>query len=231
MTGRPPEDAGGASPSPSPARSSTGTVPNHAMAGAGADLAAAAGALAAGLVVAVPTDTVYGLAVDPAVPGATARLFAAKGRPDTVALPVLVPDVGVAEQLAGPFGAVARRLADRYWPGALTLVLPRSPAALGFELGGDPATVGLRCPAQALLAALLHETGSLAVTSANRHGQPPLTRAEDVRRTFGDGVAAVLDGGTCDGTPSTVVRIAGDHLELLRAGAVDFADLLATAAA
>lgn len=195
-----------------------------------ADIEAAADALRAGLVVGVPTDTVYGLAVDPAVPGATARLFAAKGRPDAVALPVLVPDVEAAERLAGPLGAVARRLADRYWPGPLTVVLPRSVAAARFELGGDPGSIGLRCPGQALLARLLQGTGPLAVTSANPHGEPPLTRAGDVRRTFGDRLAAVLDGGTCDGTPSTVVRIAGDHLELLRAGAVDFAALLAAGA-
>jgi L-threonylcarbamoyladenylate synthase len=197
---------------------------------AGDALEAAAAALRAGLVVAVPTDTVYGLAADPVVPGATARLFAVKGRPDGLALPVLLADVAAAEHLAGPFAAAARRVADRYWPGPLTIVLSRSAPARQLELGGDQQTIGLRCPAHELLRALLRRTGPLAVTSANPHGEPPLTTAAAVRAAFRTAVAAVLDGGTCAGTPSTVVRVAGDDVELLRAGAIDFTELAAVAA-
>jgi tRNA threonylcarbamoyl adenosine modification protein (Sua5/YciO/YrdC/YwlC family) len=187
-------------------------------------------ALRAGLVVAVPTDTVYGLAVDPALAGSTARLFAAKGRPDAVPLPVLVPDVETADRLARRLDGPGRRLAERYWPGPLTMVLDRSAAAASFELGGDGSTIGLRCPGHPLLLALLQQTGPLAVTSANRHGEPPLTEPASVAATFGDAVAALLDGGTCAGTPSTVVRVGAEGLQLLRAGAIAFDELAATAA-
>jgi L-threonylcarbamoyladenylate synthase len=191
----------------------------------------AAEALRAGLVVGVPTDTVYGLAVDPRVRGAAARLFAAKGRPETVALPVLVAAAGDAEELSGGLPPPAARLAAAYWPGPLTIVLRRAAASTDLELGGDPATVGVRCPGHLLVLELLGLTGPLAVTSANRHGDPPLTEAAGVVCAFGAAIAGVLDGGRCDGTPSTVVRVAGDGIELLRAGAIDFADLVVAAAA
>lgn len=187
-------------------------------------------ALRGGGVVGIPTDTVYGLAADARVPGAAARLFTAKGRPEAVALPVLVPDAAVADELAGGLPAPAARLVALYWPGPLTVVLGRGEAAAGFELGGDPSTVGMRCPDHLLALELLAATGPLAVTSANRHGAAPLTSAAVVLDTFAGAIAGVLDGGLCDGTPSTVVRVAGEQVELLRAGAIDFAELVAAAA-
>ena len=192
------------------------------------ELDALAQALAAGKVVAVPTDTVYGLAVDPRLPGAVGRVFALKRRPEQFPLPVLIADpsalVDLAEVTPG-----AQRLVSAFWPGPLTIVLARRPG-VGFELGGDPATIGVRCPASPLLRALLRRTGPLAVTSANRHGEPPLHSADEVRGRFGDGLAAVLDGGTCDGRPSTVISLAGTAATCLREGALPFAELAAVAA-
>ena len=141
---------------------------------------AAAEALADGAVVAVPTDTVYGLAVDPAQPEAVARLFALKGRPADVPLPILVAGPEQVAMVAGELEPAARHLADRYWPGPLTLVVPRRP---GFtvDLGGPPAarqTVGVRRPDHPVVVALCELLGPLAVTSANLHGAPPATTAD-----------------------------------------------------
>jgi L-threonylcarbamoyladenylate synthase len=193
------------------------------------DLDGAVAALTAGRVVAVPTDTVYGLAVDPARPGATAALFALKHRPESVDLPVLVADVAQAEALAGPDGlsSPARRLAARFWPGALTLVVARR-AGLAWELGGTGSTVGLRCPDLPLLRALCRRVGPLAVTSANRHGSPPLTTAAAVRASFSD-MVAVIDGGRCDGVPSTVVEVDPEAVRCLRAGPVPWDEIVTVA--
>jgi tRNA threonylcarbamoyl adenosine modification protein (Sua5/YciO/YrdC/YwlC family) len=184
----------------------------------------AVAALAAGAVVAIPTDTVYGLAVDPRLSGALERVFALKERPGELALPVLIAEPEEMAQLAEP-PVAAVRLAGRYWPGALTIVVPRRDG-VGFELGGDPATIGLRCPAHALVRKLLARTGPLAVTSANRHGEAPLKSAAEVRARFGAEVV-VLDGGRCDARPSTVVLFADGELRCLREGEIAFAELTA----
>jgi L-threonylcarbamoyladenylate synthase len=190
------------------------------------DLSAAVAALRAGAVVAIPTDTVYGLAVDPRWPGATDAVFALKQRPASLELPVLVGDIETADTLADVDGlpVAARRLADRFWPGPLTVVVARR-AGLDWELGGDGSTVGLRCPAHVVARRLCSLVGPLATTSANRHGRPPLTTAAAVAREFGAEVL-VVDGGTCDGMPSTVVDTTGDALRCLRAGAVTWDDVL-----
>jgi L-threonylcarbamoyladenylate synthase len=177
-------------------------------------------ALRAGGVVAIPTDTVYGLAVDPSIIGATDALFALKSRPASLDLPVLVGTVEQAEALAGPDGLspVARRLARRFWPGALTIVVPRRPG-LGWVLGAHVDTIGLRLPDHGLARALCDEIGALATTSANAHGERPCTDADGVRRTFGSSVV-VVDGGPCAGAPSTVVEVLDGTPTLLREGAV-----------
>ncbi len=185
-------------------------------------------ALAAGEVAAVPTDTVYGLAVDPRLPGAVDRVFALKKRPELLQLPVLIADPTDSVDLA-EVTPLAMRLISRYWPGPLTLVLPRR-AGVAFDLGGDPATIGLRCPATSVLRVLLRRTGPLAVTSANRHGEAPLHSADEVREHFGAGVRAVLDGGRCAGTPSTVISLAGADLRCLREGALAFSEIARVAA-
>ena len=184
-------------------------------------------ALAAGKVVAVPTDTVYGLAVDPRLAGAVDRVFALKQRPEQFQLPVLIADPAGLVDLAEATAA-AERLISRYWPGPLTLVLPRR-SGIAFDLGGDSATIGLRCPANSLLKELLRSTGPLAVTSANRHGEAPLRTADEVRGHFGAAVTAVLDGGRCDGRPSTVISLTGAGVKCLREGALLFAELAAIA--
>ena len=186
-------------------------------------------ALKAGLPVAIPTDTVYGLAADPFAPGAVDRIFEAKQRPRSVELPVLVPDIEAALALATAVPDVAHRLMARFWPGPLTVVLPRRPG-LDADLGEDEATVGVRCPGHAIPRLLSLRCGPLATTSANRHGQPTLTTAADVAETFGDAVAMVIDGGTCAGSPSTVVDCTGLEPKLLREGRIAWADVLAAAA-
>ena len=141
------------------------------------DLAAAIAALRAGAVVAIPTDTVYGLAVDPSCPGSTDALFALKSRPPSLDLPVLVGSIEQAEMLAGPEGlpASARRLADAFWPGALTIVVPRR-RGLDWVLGVHTDTIGLRIPDHTSARALCSEVGALATTSANVHGEAPVRR-------------------------------------------------------
>lgn len=175
------------------------------------NVAAAVAALRAGEVVVVPTDTVYGLAVDPRRPGATDRLYALKQRPADVPIPVLAADVDQAFSLAADdVPAAARRLAERFWPGGLTIVLPRR-AGLGLDLGGpDDATIGVRVPDHEVVLALAAEVGPLATTSANRHGEPTPETASEVVEVLAGPVAVVLDGGRCAGAPSTVVGFDDD---------------------
>ncbi len=194
-----------------------------------AGIEAAVRALTSGRVVAIPTDTVYGLAVDPHRHGSADRLFALKDRPREVRLPVLVSDEEQVLQAASVVPDVARRLMSRFWPGALTIVLPRRPGS-SADLGADEATVGVRCPAHPVPLALCALTGPLATTSANPHGKEPLTTAEAVKAAFGDGVAVVLDGGTCAGLPSTVVDCTGStEPALLRQGRIPWAEVVAAA--
>lgn len=190
------------------------------------DLDIALAALRGGAVVAIPTDTVYGLAVDPRCGGATDLLFALKNRPVTLELPVLVADIAQAEALAGHEGLspLARRLVRRFWPGSLTVVVERGPD-IGWELGGEGSTIGLRCPAHPIVDRLCRQIGPLATTSANRHGEPPITTADGLSRAFGDSLGAVIDGGVCDGIPSTVVDVTGDVPRCLREGAVPWAEV------
>jgi tRNA threonylcarbamoyl adenosine modification protein (Sua5/YciO/YrdC/YwlC family) len=179
----------------------------------------------AALPVVLPTDTVYGVAVDPSRPGATARLFAVKQRPTAVALPVLAGDVEDAFALAGDVPAPARVLAERFWPGGLTLVVPRR-AGLGYDLGGeDDATIGLRVPDQDLVRRIARRVGPLATTSANLHGRPTPETAAEVAEELGAAVAAVLDGGPCAGAPSTVVACTAAGATVLREGRIPSAEV------
>ncbi|HEX2049301.1 MAG TPA: L-threonylcarbamoyladenylate synthase [Actinomycetota bacterium] len=173
-------------------------------------------ALARGELAIVPTDTVYGVAARVDRPDAVARVFALKGRPADKPLPVLGADDGALETVVA-FDDDARRLAGAFWPGPLTLVLPRAP---GFDadLGGAAPDVGVRVPARAVTLALLERTGPLAVTSANRSGEPPALTAAAARAAL-PGVAVVVDDGELAGTPSTVAALAGG-LRVVRAGPV-----------
>lgn len=171
-------------------------------------------ALRRGEVIAIPTDTVYGVA---ALPAFTARLFEVKARPADVALPVLVAGLAQAATIAVlPAAAVA--LADRHWPGGLTIVVPRR-GEFDADLGGtDGTTVGVRVPDHDVPRELARRVGPLVTTSANLHGRPTPATAAEVRAELG--LAVVIDGGRCDGAPSTVVRVTGDSVEILRQGAV-----------
>ncbi|HUP86241.1 MAG TPA: L-threonylcarbamoyladenylate synthase [Acidimicrobiales bacterium] len=190
---------------------------------------AAVAHLRAGDVVAVPTDTVYGVAVDLSATGAIDRLFAAKERPKDVQVPVLIasPD-DAAGLIEGDVDIAARRLMARFWPGALTIVVPRAQALRGIDLGGDPTTIGLRCPDHRLIRELCRRVGPLATTSANRHRDPTPPDAEGVASALGAAVALVLDGGACAGAPSTVVRVTDDRIEVLREGRIATSDLRLT---
>jgi tRNA threonylcarbamoyl adenosine modification protein (Sua5/YciO/YrdC/YwlC family) len=190
-------------------------------------IAAAVEALGGGDIVGVPTDTVYGLAADPWHSGAADRLFLVKGRPRSVELPVLVSGREQALQLATAVPQSAHRLMARFWPGPLTIVLPRR-EDVAADLGEDDATIGLRCPNHPVPLALCRAMGPVATTSANRHGEPACTTAKALAEAL-PGVALVLDAGPCDGAPSTVVDSTGEQPKLLREGAVAWADVLAAA--
>jgi L-threonylcarbamoyladenylate synthase len=178
-------------------------------------------ALEAGEPVVMPTDTVYGLAALPSVPGATARLYALKDRRPDVPLAVLVAE---AEALAGLAAAVDERtaaLVAAHWPGPLTVVVRRHPDLAPWDLGGDPGTIGVRCPDHPLVQAVAARTGPIATTSANRHGRPtPATAAESAASLTGP-VAVVADGGTLAGRASTVVDLTVEPRRILRQGALD----------
>jgi len=190
-------------------------------------VAQAARVLVEGRPVGIPTDTVYGLAVDPFRPGATDRVFRAKRRRRDVKLAVLVAGLEQALTLADalPDGVLA--LVARFWPGPLTVVV-RSRPGLAVELGGDDGTIGMRCPAHPVARALCSVAGPLATTSANLHGESPLVTAAKVASTFGSAVPVVLDGGPCTGRPSTVVDCTTEDPGLLREGGVAWDEVVAT---
>jgi L-threonylcarbamoyladenylate synthase len=183
-------------------------------------VAQAVAAVRRGELIVFPTDTVYGIAAEPADTAATARLFAAKQRPHDLTLPILVASIGDARDV-GVLDDRAERLAAALWPGALTLVVPRTARSATWELGGEAASVGLRIPDQRLARAVL-AAGPLATTSANRSGSPPATTCEELHAVFGDDVALYLcDDAPLAGRASTVVSLLGPEPEILRAGDVD----------
>lgn len=187
----------------------------------------AGGLVGEGQPVAVPTETVYGLAADARNAEAVARIYAAKGRPDFNPLIVHVPDLAAAEML-GLFGDVERTLAAHFWPGPLTLVVPRTvncPVASIATAGLD--TIALRVPRHRAMQALLAETGApLAAPSANASGGVSPTRAEHVLATLDGRIALVIDDGpTTAGVESTIARVMDGAVEVLRPGPVTAAML------
>ena len=179
----------------------------------------AAAALRAGGVILLPTDTVYGLAALPSVPGATAQLFTLKGRGVNVPLPVLCADADQALALADDPDEQVRAAAAELWPGPLTLVVRRRPG-LGYDLGDPADTVGVRCPDLALVQAIAGRVGPLATTSANPHGYPTPPDATAAAAPFGTGLRLIVDGGPCANEPSTVVDTTTDPWKVLRQGAL-----------
>ena len=183
-------------------------------------LADAAEALARGEIVVLPTDTIYGLAAKPDVPGATERLFRAKSRARSLTLPVLVGDLAAARDVA-VFNDIAERAARAWWPGAATLVLDRTSRSRAWDLGDEQATIGVRVPDEPLALELLRTTGPLAVTSANRSGDPPGRTCEDLLRTFGETVAIYLcRDDPLDGVASAVLDLTVSPPRVVRPGAL-----------
>jgi L-threonylcarbamoyladenylate synthase len=195
-------------------------------AGAPEAMDAAARALDKGNLIVLPTDTVYGLAARPDLPGATERVFEAKRRPRGLSLPVLAPDLDAVGALAVLDGR-ASALAGAFWPGGLTLVLPRTDLSRYWDLGEQRGTVAVRVPGHPVTRRLLTSTGPLAVTSANRSGEPPAATCRDAERALGDDVAVYLCAGRLPGTASTIVDMTGDRPRILRTGAVSPDDVLA----
>ena len=183
--------------------------------------------LGAGGVVALPMDTVYGLAVDLATPGGIERLFEVKHRPADRAIVLLLAAADQAREVA-EWPSTADRLASRFWPGGLTLVLPRRPSdALPDALTAGRPTIGVRLPDHPCPRALAAALGPLPVTSANLSGRPPAVDAQEVLRQLGDSIELVLDGGPSrSGLASTVVDCTGDEVRILRVGAVPESDIL-----
>jgi tRNA threonylcarbamoyl adenosine modification protein (Sua5/YciO/YrdC/YwlC family) len=179
----------------------------------------AIGAVRAGQVIGVPTDTVYGVGADPLNPGAMEKLFALKGRPDHKPVGLLVASIEQARQV-GEIEGSAAELAQRHWPGALTLVV--TPKVILSEWVGDQQTktVGIRVPAHPLLLELLSVTGPLAVTSANLTGEPETMSDVEARAVFGDAIPVYLPGTAPGGEASTVVDVTGDRPIVVRQGPV-----------
>jgi len=184
--------------------------------------------LQSGKVVAFPTDTVYGIGAHAFQPEAVAALYAVKGRPTDKAIPVLVAQIEDVARVARAIPPVAWRLAERFWPGGLTLVLAcsdRVPAMV--TAGGD--TVAVRCPDHPIPLALINAVGApLAATSANLSGQPDPTNARQVVAQLTGRLPLIIDGGECPGgVASTVVDLSVSPPHLLRAGAIAADDLRA----
>ncbi|HEU5203953.1 MAG TPA: L-threonylcarbamoyladenylate synthase [Candidatus Limnocylindrales bacterium] len=177
--------------------------------------------LRAGGLVALPTDTVYGIAVRLDLPGGIARLFAAKRRPPDKAVMLLLADVHQAAEI-GRMTPAAAALGEACWPGGLTVVIPqRDDVALPPELTGGAPTIGLRVPDHAAPRALAAGVGPLPTTSANVSGVPEARTAAAILEQLGDAVDLVLDGGEAHGGPaSTVVDCTTEPARILRAGAI-----------
>jgi tRNA threonylcarbamoyl adenosine modification protein (Sua5/YciO/YrdC/YwlC family) len=185
------------------------------------DLNNAAVLLDDGLIVAIPTDTVYGLAARLNDPEALDSLYVAKGRPETKPLPVLVGDPSAIGELLSEVPPKLAELVEQHWPGALTIVT-ECDGELASRVRSSDATIGIRCPDDPTARALLRITGPLCVTSANRSGEEPCRSADEVIAAFpsSETIAAVLDGGHRDGEPSTVVSLRDGELHVLRQGAI-----------
>ncbi len=173
-----------------------------------------------GGIVIIPTDTVYGVAARSDISEAEARIYQIKGRDRSKPLPLLAADVGAVQEYGAKIGPLEKRLADRFWPGPLTIILKVEERTEGFRVPDHPVAVEL----------IRAAGGTLRVTSANLSGELPALTAEDAVESLGDGVDAVVDAGRTPGaTPSTVVAIEGDEeawkLNILRDGVLSRAEL------
>lgn len=192
-------------------------------------IAAAKAALADKRCIVLPTDTVYGIGADAFSAQGVAMLLAAKGRSRTMPPPVLIAQAATMDGLARDIPDAARKLAEAFWPGGLTLILHAQPS-LTWDLGETRGTVGLRVPNDETALELLGQTGPLAVSSANRTGNPAALNADQAVAQLGDSVDVYLDGGDRGSDPeaalpSTIIDCTGEHLKVVRAGAISIAEL------
>jgi len=191
-------------------------------------LAAALEAIKRGGLVVYPTDTLYGLGADPYSRDAVLRVYRAKRRPLDRPLPVLVSSIEAAERLV-VFNEAARRLAERFWPGALTLILPlRHDAPVPRELHAGTGRLGVRMPAHRVALALIESAGgALTGTSANRHRMPPPRTAQEAIEQLNGEVDVVVDAGPAPhGEPSTIVDLSATPPRVIREGAVPAREVL-----
>ena len=196
------------------------TVPAELLAG----MRLSRAAIGRGELVVIPTDTVYGLAADAFSPAAVQRLLDAKGRTRQSPPPVLIPDLRTLDALAENVSDAVRALAEAFWPGGLTIVVPAR-SSLMWDLGETDGTVALRMPADPLALELLAETGPLAVSSANLTGQPAALNAEEAERMLGDTVAVYLQSSAPDTAPaglaSTIIDATDpERVSIIRHGVI-----------
>ncbi len=184
--------------------------------------------LRAGEVVGIPTETVYGLAADARNPAAVVRIFEAKGRPQDNPLIVHIADFETIESIAAEVPPQARALAAAFWPGPLTMILPKQDT-IPMVTSGGLNTVGIRFPSHPIAQAIIRAAGMpLAAPSANLSGRPSTTTAQHVMEDLGGKIAAVVDGGACSvGVESTVISLCGARPCLLRPGGVSLEQLRA----
>ena len=194
------------------------------------ELEEAVRSLSSGGVVVFPTDTLYGLGADVFSLAALQRIFSIKGRRADLALPVLVAGLDQVEAVAQPMSAQAQRLAERFWPGPLTLVMRRSPDLPGLVPGGAD-TVAVRMPGHPVPLELARRLGRpITGTSANRSGQPDLLDLSALENQLGNLVDHIIQTGPVPaGTASTIVNVTGDTPQLLRGGAISLEEILEAA--
>jgi L-threonylcarbamoyladenylate synthase len=180
-----------------------------------------------GGVIAFPTDTVYGIGASLSHEAALARIFDIKGRASDKPLPILVAHPGEISKVANDADPHLLHLAAQFWPGPLTVVL-RGRDALPAEVKAPDGTIGVRVPDHSVALTIAQRNGgAIAVTSANRSGQPPACTAEEIRDQLGDDVDVILDGGIAPcGLPSTVIRREGDTIIVIREGAISTSRIL-----
>ena len=181
-----------------------------------------------GGVVALPTDTLYGLAADPFSAAAVARVFEVKGRAADRALPLIAADAAQVAEHLGRLPPAGQRLADRFWPGPLTLLIT-APQGLARGVTGGTGKVGVRVPADAMARAICAEARRpITATSANASGEPATPDPDEVERTIGDRIDLLIDAGpTRGGSASTIVDVTGADPLLVRAGAISWDDIQA----
>jgi L-threonylcarbamoyladenylate synthase len=183
---------------------------------------AAVAAIARGGVIAMPTDTVFGLACDPASADAVERIYAIKQRPPGLELTLLSASIDEIEE-AVELNAAARAMAEAYWPGALSIICALRTRRWAIPRMGS--TLSVRVPDHPIALELLRRAGPLATTSANRHGQPAATTAADVVAALGGEVDAVVEGGRCGGLASTIIDCTSITPHVLREGPIPAAAL------